>query len=134
MSKLIEEFLAGRDAVADFTRCRGYLQSALDLIETHTMGDIIAGIERGAFHFWPGQKSAAITEVYQYPRARYLNIFLAGGDLDELLSMVPLFKSWGEHLGCTELVLAGRPGWEKVLKGWTRRAVVLSTQIEKGSN
>ncbi len=127
----IEEFLKGRDPVADFKRCRPFLQAALDLAGgTHTMADVVQGIADGVFHFWPGEKSAAITRVHEYPRARYLHIFLAGGDLDELLAMVPLFKSWAKHLGCTELTLAGRPGWERVL-GWTRRAVVLSTQVEE---
>lgn len=126
----VEEFLKGRDAVADFARCRPFLEAAIELTGTHHLSDVVHGIADGVFHFWPGEKCAAVTQVYTYPRVKYLHIFIAGGDLEELLAMVPLFKSWAKHLGCTELTVAGRPGWEKVL-GWTRRAVVLSTQVEE---
>lgn len=133
MSGDVAEFLKGRDAVADFARCRPFLEAALELAGTHNLSDVVQGIADGAFHFWPGEKSAAVTQVYQYPRARFLHIFLAGGDLEELLAMVPLFKSWAAHLGCTKLTLIGRPGWERVL-GWTRGAVVLSTEVEDVSS
>jgi hypothetical protein len=126
----VDEFLRNRDPVADWKRCSGYLEAALELAGTHTLADVVQGIADGVFHFWPGEKCAAVTQVYTYPTARYLHIFLAGGDLEELLAMVPLFKSWAKHLGCTELTVAGRPGWERKLGGWTRRAVVLSTRVE----
>ena len=132
--EVITNFLAQRDAHADFARCRSYLQDALDLAGgTHTMEDIVAGIQLGHFHFWPGRQSAAITEVHQFPRARFLNIFLAGGELHELLEMEPFFASWGAHLGCYRVTLTGRPGWERALKskGWQRVAVVLFRPIEQ---
>ena len=71
--------------------------------------------------------------VQQFPRLRVLHIFLAGGELDELLGMVPAFKSWGAFHGCSKLTLAGRQGWERVLS-WRRECVVLSTEIELGAN
>ncbi len=130
MTAAVDAFLEGRDPVADFARCRPFLEEALALAGTHDISDVVQGIADGIFHFWPGEKCAAVTQIYQYPRARYLHIFIAGGDLQELLGMVPLFKSWARHLGCTKLTLCGRPGWEKAL-GWTRGAVVLSTQVEE---
>lgn len=127
------DLFAARDARAEWERCKGYLQPALDYAgNTHTLADIAAGVASGRYHFWPGEKSAAITEVWEYPRARHLIVFLAGGDLHELVAMVPSFMSWGKHLGCTKIVECGRPGWERVLgnQGWKREAVVLSRPIE----
>lgn len=124
-----------RDPVTDFARCAPYIQAALDRGgNTHTLEDIAEGIAAGHYVFWPGEKSAAITEIQQFPRARFHHIFLAGGDLDELLAMVPAFKSWGVFNGCTQLTLAGRLGWKRVLGDWKHELVVLSTPLELGAN
>jgi hypothetical protein len=128
------EALDQRDPVADFDRCRPFLQSALDRGgNTHTLEDIAAGVAAGTYHFWPGERSAAVTEVFQYPRARYLNVFLAGGDMDEILQMEPCFCSWGKHLGCSRIFLIGREGWGKVLKsqGWQTQFAVVSKTLQE---
>lgn len=124
-----------RDPVADFTRCAPFLAAALERAGgTHTLADIADGIAAGNFHFWPGEKAAAITEIHQYPRARFLHIFLAGGDLAELLAMIPAFKSWGAFHQCSKLTLAGRLGWKRVLGDWKHEVAVLSTPLELGAN
>jgi hypothetical protein len=132
-----EAVLAKRDPFADWARCKRYIAEALERgSTTHTLDDIAAGVERGIYHFWAFPHSAVITEVQQFPRARHLHIFLAGGDLDELLAIVPRLKSWGAYLGCTQLTLAGRPGWVRVLqkRGWRHPLAVVSTAIDIASN
>lgn len=121
-------------AIAQWDRCRPWIEAALALVETHTIDDIARGVEEGRFHFWPGERAAAITCVNVFPRAQYLNVFLAGGDMEELLAMVPSFKSWGRHLGCSKLTLFGRAGWKRVLRDWQQEVVVLSTSLELGAN
>jgi hypothetical protein len=122
-------------AAAEFARCRPWLEAALEYADgTHTIEDVAEGVERGAFHFWPGKACAAVTQVLEYPRARFLLIFLAGGNMQELVDMIPSWKSWGAYLGCSKLTLAGRPGWQRVLGDWQREVVVLSTAIELGAN
>lgn len=125
------------NAAEEWRRCRAWIEAALRAgPPTHTIEDIEAGIEAGAYQFWPGKRAAAITEIHDFPRARYFHVFLAGGDMTELIDMIPTWKSFGAHCGCSDLTLAGRPGWERVLKahGWQKSVVVLSTGIEKGSN
>jgi hypothetical protein len=132
-----EAILAKRDPVADWNRCKGYIAEAMaEGAPTHALEDIEFGIAKGIYHFWAMPNSAIITEVQQFPRARHLHIFLAGGDLDELLAAVPRLKSWGAYLGCSLLTLAGRPGWVRVLKnrGWRQPLAVVSTTIEPTSN
>jgi hypothetical protein len=129
--------LAARDPVADWARCKGYVQDALDEGgNTHNLDDVAEGIAAGRYHFWALPNSAIITEIHEFPRARFLHVFLAGGSLDELLSAVPRLKSWAAFLKCSELTLAGRLGWCRVLKksGWQSRLAVLSTAVETGSN
>jgi hypothetical protein len=124
------------DPVAAWARCRSWVEAALHDVRTHAIEDIEAGIASGAYQFWPGAKSAAITEIHSFPRARYLHIFLAGGDMEELIAMIPSWKSLAAHLGCSDLTLYGRPGWERALKshGWQKRVVVVSTGVEEPSN
>lgn len=122
-----------RDARTEWQRCRSWIEAALEhSAGTHTIEDIEGRIAEGTMHFWPGKQCAAVTEVAAYPRKKLLSITYAGGDLNELLSLIPVWKSWGAHLGCSELIEAGRPGWERVLGrlGWKKEFVVLSTPIE----
>ncbi|MGA8079971.1 MAG: hypothetical protein WB868_21555 [Xanthobacteraceae bacterium] len=126
------------EAVKEFKRCRHWLEAALaeDGLSTITIDDVREKIQRGAMHFWPGKNCACVTEIYEFPRAKFLNVTLAGGDMAEILGMVPSFLSFGAHCGCSKLTEAGRAGWERVLKarGWKKELVVLSIQIDNPSN
>jgi hypothetical protein len=57
-----------------------------------------------------------------------MHIFLAGGDLDELRGMVPMFCSWARFNKCSKVTLCGRRGWERALKqqGWDAGLIALS--------
>jgi hypothetical protein len=112
----------------EWKRCRHWIEAALERAPTHTIEDIEIGLVRGIYVFWPASRSAAITEIHIYPRAKHMHLFLAGGDLDELKSMVPMWRSWARFNGCSKLTLAGRRGWERALKdqGWKADLVFLS--------
>lgn len=112
----------------EWKRCRPYIEAALGYCHgTHTIEDIELGIAEGLYVFWPGKQSAAVTEVHQFPQARFFHIFLAGGDLDELRSMVPTWQSFAAFAGCSRLTICGRRGWERALKkqGWKAALVCL---------
>lgn len=117
-----------------FERCRPWLEAALEYgLGCHTIDDVQAGIEAGKFQLWPGEKCAAVTEVQEFPRAKFFNVFLAGGDLDEIRNMVPWFQSFGRHMGCTKLTATGREGWARALRsqGWEKaKLVYLSLPID----
>ncbi len=122
----------------EWARCRHWIEAAIerqagDLI---TIEDVERGIATGHMQFWPGEHSAAVTEIATFPRAKHLLVVLAGGNMEEIISMIPSFKFFGAKNGCTKLIEAGRPGWERVLgpQGWKRECVVLSTPIEEIAN
>ena len=100
---------------------------------THTFEDVRAGVEAGTLLYWPGVRSAVITEIIQYPQRRVLNFFLAGGDLAELEAMYPIIMQYGRAQGCSSAVLSGRKGWERSFfvrtEGWTPTLVVLEKQL-----
>jgi hypothetical protein len=125
------------NARAEWARCRHWIEAAIE----HSSGllsieDVERSIEAGNMQFWPGKACAAVTEVAVYPQSKHLMIVLAGGNMEEIISMIPSFKWFGAAHGCTKLVEAGRPGWERVLRsrGWKRECVVLSTPIEETTN
>jgi hypothetical protein len=120
-------------AAQEWKRCRHWIEDAIALISTHTIEDIELGLAQCKYVFWPASKSAAITEIHEFPRAKHMHIFLAGGDLDELRSMVPMWRSWARFNGCSKVTLVGRRGWERALKqqGWSADLVGLSLPAEE---
>lgn len=118
----------------EFARCRPWLEAAIDRQAEGTImiDDVIHAIGQGTMHFWPGKRCAAVTEVAQFPRKRFLNVVLAGGSLDEILDMIPSWKALGRALECERVACIGRAGWERVLVplGWKKAHVVLSVSVE----
>lgn len=98
---------------------------------THTWDDIVQGIREFRFQLWTGERAAAITEIIDYPRKRVLNVFLAGGDKDELLEMLESARAFGRANGCASLTMAGRQGWQRVLNkhGWKPAFLVMSDDL-----
>jgi hypothetical protein len=133
---LLEAFSTRPPVDAEFERCAGWLADALEHSDgTHNMADIRAGVANGHYHLWPGKHCASVTEVLQFPRRRVLNVFLSGGDLEEILIMERDFCSWGRYLGCDGIMMTGRDGWQRKLKnlGWRKQAIVLAKSLEVGS-
>lgn len=101
---------------------------------THTEDDVLSGLITGQFKLWPLERSAGITEfvIYQdmlrgVPRMKVLNVFLAGGDLAEIVAYTPVLESFGIKNGCSRMTFGGRPGWEPVMSehGYKRGGVFL---------
>ena len=108
------------------------LSEALRLGETHTELDLWSGIAQGFYHLWPGEQSAAVTELVDYPRARVLNVWLAGGDLQELLTVIlPTIEDWAKTCGAQSVTVTGRRGWVRVLRdsGYGSELSLLSKAI-----
>jgi hypothetical protein len=120
--------------VQEWKRCRPFIEAALEYAPTHAIEDVELGIGNGLYVFWPASKSAAITEIHVFPRAKHMHIFLAGGDLDELRGMVPTWQSWARFNGCSKVTLCGRRGWERALKqqGWKADHICLHIPAGEG--
>jgi hypothetical protein len=103
----------------DWLRCSPWIAAALEASGgTHHLSDVVEGIATGQFQFWPGERSACVTEIIDYPRKRALCFWLAGGDLIDLMRNVePIARKWAEDRGCTLFYgnAVERPGWERAL-------------------
>lgn len=104
------------DCIAELEGKRLLVEEALSHSNgLYTYEDVLSCVRSGELQVWAGlKKSFLITEVVQYPRDKVLVGFLAGGDLEELLDIMPHTFAWAKHVGCTHALLHGRKGWERV--------------------
>lgn len=108
---------------------RKYLEPALSYSGgTHEWQDIVEGVASRRMQLWQNERAAAITEMINYPQKRVLNVFLAGGEMGQLMEMLESAKEWGRMEGCTAISMTGRKGWLKVLdkQGWEPQFVTMS--------
>lgn len=83
---------------------------------THEWSDILNALVAGKMQLWTMGKSMIVTEVVEYPRLRSCRMFLAGGKLDELIEMATDVEKSAAEIGCSQVELSGRRGWEAIGK------------------
>ena len=81
---------------------------------------------------WPAPRGCIVTEIVVYPRKKVLNVFLAGGELDQILDMNNDVKAWALAQGCENATMTGRFGWKKPLmaNGWEPLYATYKKEIE----
>ena len=118
--------------VDELIRCKPWLEAALELSGgTHTLDDVVQAIIKGEMQFWPAPKGCAVTEIVNYPRKKVLHIFLAGGEMEQIIDMDDSAVEFAKMNGCTGMSIAGRKGWKRVLKdkGYVETFTVLGKDI-----
>ena len=105
----------------EITRCRSWIEAALEYSGgTHNFDDVAEGLASGKMQLWPAPKGCIVTEIVVYPRKKMLNVFLGGGELDQLMDMHKDVIAWSKAQGCVAVTITGRYGWKKPLTkhGW----------------
>lgn len=100
---------------------------ALDVAgKTHGPEDVARAVEEGRMQSWTNGDSLVVTEVLGFPKAKVLNVFLAVGNLSEVLDLIPEMAAFGREHGCTMMRMQGRRGWARVLPrlGWNENKSV----------
>jgi len=116
----------------EIVRCKPWLEAALERSNgTHTLADVVQSVAEGKMQFWPAPRGCAVTEIVSYPGKKVLHIFLAGGDLDQIVDMDSSAVEFAKMNGCTGVTIAGRKGWARVLKdkGYQETYTVLGKDI-----
>jgi len=104
---------------ATWQKYREYLLGAIEYTYgTHTEDDVLLMIIAGRLRIWTGEKSALVTEFQEYPQMKVLNVFIGGGDLDELRDMEKNLIPFARANGCKRITGTGRLGWTKTLPGY----------------
>ena len=109
-------------------RCRPWIEAALSYSGgTHTFEDVAQGIAEGRMQLWDAPDGCCVTEIVEYPRKRVLNGFLAGGEMAQILDIIPSIEAWAKMQGCDGTELTGRRGWGRVFAshGYRETAVTL---------
>ena len=102
------------DWVKEFRRCEQWLENALDYAHgTFDIQNVFEDVMNGNAQFWPGENSAVVTQIVNYPKKKVVHFFLAGGDIKELQDMEPGIIEWAKSQGCEAITLTGRPGWTR---------------------
>lgn len=111
-------------------RCRPWLLPALRR-EGGDEDDLIADLNAGRAQLWAGERSAMVTQCVGEARGLCLHVWLAGGDLAEILEMKPGIEAWAHAQGCTYVTIDGRPGWVRVLRrhGYALRGAELERRL-----
>jgi hypothetical protein len=127
MTSTLPTLLSADDrAVHEWNRCKRWIGDALEYAGgSHTMDDVAQAVWSGKAQFFPLQKSAIITEIVDYPQKAMCRIWLAGGDLDELMDAEKSIAYWAKTQGCAGMEIVGRRGWSRQLKDYRQSAVVL---------
>jgi hypothetical protein len=105
--------------VEHFKKSEKYLQAALEYDYTRDLQDVADAIADESMQLWPSENAAMVTEVQNYPKCRVLHVYLAGGDMQEIIALIPHIERFAQDVGCQKMTLAGRKGWERIFKHWT---------------
>lgn len=116
---------------AEWNRCAPWIQAALDHSgNTFGLDDVRAMVDAEDAQFWPGCDCAIVTQIEVHPLAKVLVFWLAGGDLNELVSQLrPRIEAWAAGRGCNRSLIIGRPGWGRALPDYDPIARVFSKEL-----
>ena len=115
-----------------FLESEQLLLNALEYCDgTHSLEDVAMALDKDEMQFWPGVNTALVTEIVNYPQKKIIHVFLAAGDMDEVIRILPYIEKHGKSEGCVQLAMTGRKGWEKVMDKIydLKTKVYLSTEI-----
>ena len=101
---------------------------------TRDFETVIADLRAGKLQaFWDDADEAIIlTETCVSPRRRFLNIFLAAGNLKALYRLQPKVVAYARENGITQAQGIMRPEWGPVLskRGWKKWAEIWHFPVE----
>jgi len=120
-------------SVDDWARCAPWIEAALAHAgHSHGLEDVQALVEANEAQLWAGPTAAMVTILEDEPRERRLLIWLAGGDLEELVERLrPAAERWAKAQGCRRVLVVGRPGWERALapEGYAPLARIIAKEL-----
>lgn len=96
----------------EWDRCRAWLVPALG---RDTEAAIVWELMSGRAQLWRGDRSALVTQLVA-GEPPYILLWLAGGDLQEILAMDRGVTAWARAQGAREARINGRKGWARALK------------------
>lgn len=97
-------------AASSWDRCRDWL---LPIMVDTTEEEVLGLLAANQAQLWQGDASAMVLQLLRPPPT--LHIWLAGGEMSDLLAMRGGMEAWGRSQGCEFVTINGRRGWARVL-------------------
>lgn len=97
-----------------------------------TIEDLEAKIAHRRAFFFPGRDSALVGQIEAYPGGeRVFQVLWGVGDMNELVHLAPGVESIARMMGCTAILIEGRPAWRRVLEshGYKQWSVTLHKRL-----
>ena len=100
--------------------------------QTRDFEQVVQDMKEGKLQSFWNDRAIILTEICVSPRRRFLNIFLAAGDLRGLYRLQPKIVQFARDNDLTEAQAIFRPEWTGVLKkrGWAKWAELWHLPIE----
>lgn len=114
------------------TKHRAHIERVLRLHNySHDFDYIVQRVLSGEFDVYTPAQSLVLCEVVRYPNHSAYSIYLATGELGDLVDALPEIEAYATQLGTKYLALTGRPGWSRVLKsgGWVHDLSILHKEL-----
>lgn len=125
-----QQILPTSSLADEFERCADYIVAALEYAgHSHTLQDVWQAVTNKQAAFFPLEKSAIVVEIVDYPQRATCRIWLAGGDMEELIEAEKNICIWARERGCDSMEIIGRKGWERQLRDYKPTATVLVKDI-----
>jgi hypothetical protein len=111
-------------------RIAAALLKAGDLLTVDNLRELALA---GRVQWWGDERAAVATEVLTYPRRRILNLFMAAGELHEILALQADLDAFAKGMGCSHMAAHGRPAWGLVGKplGWLPHSIQFVREVPK---
>lgn len=84
--------------------------------EGYTIADLEAELADGRSQIWIGEQCVMVTTLPREPEGLCLHVWLAAGDMADMLKIEPGIAAWGRAMGCSYASIVGRKGWDRILK------------------
>lgn len=115
-----DDYWSWRDRLADANDPKFWPIDAID-----------AMVINGDAQFWCDGKSALVTGVREYPGGAVALEAIAGaGQMASLVGPIASeVERWAKEQGFSHLLIAGRPGWARVHRGWKHHQSILLKEL-----
>ena len=92
------------------------LAEMLSAVEGATPEQVKALLVAGHAQLWLGKQSCVLTQVLETPAERIFHVWSAGGELNEILALLPGGEAWARGMGCTVMSVNTRRGSSRPLR------------------
>lgn len=121
---------------------RAYFEPVLRAIERRTSvvtaDDVLTQAEAAQAQLWGYAEDgriifAAATRIQDMAQGRLCTIWVGSGTgTPEVFRAVhDAIESWATSIGCYAIQIIGREGWQRLLPGYERKAVVLAKSLQR---